>query len=66
MTIEECECLLENGNDLATELEDLRRIPKEKEEVDKKSKENETKKGRDDLVKKDFNWTKVCRVFDLQ
>ena len=44
LTIEECECLLENGDDLTTELEDLRRIPKEKEEVDKKSKENETKK----------------------
>ena len=44
LTIEECERLLENGADLATELEDLRRIRKEAEKVDKKSEENETKK----------------------
>ena len=40
LTIEECERLLENGADLATELEDLRRIRKEAEKADMKSKEN--------------------------
>ena len=44
LPIEECERLLENGDDLATELKDLRRIRKEAEKVDKKSEENEAKK----------------------
>ena len=44
LSIEECERLLENGDDLATELKDLRRIRKEAEKVDKKSEENEAKK----------------------
>ena len=44
LTIEECEGLLEKGDDLATELKDLRWIRKEAEKVDKKSEENEAKK----------------------
>ena len=44
LTIEECERLLENGADLATELEDLRRIRKEAEKADMKTEENKAKK----------------------
>ena len=62
LTIEECERLLENGADLATERKYLRRTQKEAEKAEQNSKENEAKKGRDDVVKKDVNWTKVRRV----
>ena len=62
LPINECERLLENGDDLAKELEDLRRIRKEAKKGDKESEEQAAKKGRDDVVKKTFNWTKVCHI----
>jgi hypothetical protein len=51
LPIDEFERLLENGNALEKELDDLRRIRKEAKKIDKKCKENRAKKERDDMLK---------------
>ena len=41
-----------------------RRIRKEAEKIDKKSEENRAKKERNDMLKTQFNWTKVCHIMN--
>ena len=54
LPIDECERLLENGDDLAKELDDLRRIRKETDNIDKGSEEIRAKKDMDDVPKTDL------------
>ena len=62
LPIDECERLLENGDDLAKELDDLRRIRNVSDKAGNGSEEKKEKQARDKKVKKDFNWTKLRYV----
>jgi len=59
LPIDECQNMLDNGDDLAKELKDLRRIRERIDKVDAVVAAKQAKEKRDRQVSKDFNWTKL-------
>jgi len=62
LPIDECEQLLDKGDDLATELSDLKRVRDLADDGNKNSEETKAKEARDKKVKGDFNWTKLRHI----